>query len=364
MEARLASFKNFPSGNSNPHQQLAETGLYFTGYGDLCQCFSCGGFLKALSSGDDPIKEHARSFPNCSYINRLKGQQYVQSLQPRRLENEHICCRKDVIGGYYTSSQLSDRTGNITERQCYLSRCFHCEVGCRDWRSGDEPFKEDARYFSNCSFENGSNRQEYLQLLQQCGLKNKHICCRKDDIGGYYTSSQRLDRKGNITEREDICCFVNGGCIKCWRLCDKTIGEQDTYFSRDTYRNKSKRNTTRQRDVITNASTSERNQHSASQNTQGNGYSFEYTSVLRKSTKHVVLHMDPRLVLDEFTTCGFLTNIEIRDIEELQLTSEKNRAILRKVMTKGVNGYNKFKSALKESNQTHLLDLLLREELS
>ncbi|XP_060585946.1 uncharacterized protein LOC132741716 isoform X2 [Ruditapes philippinarum] len=112
-----------------------------------------------------------------------------------------------------------------------------------------------------------------------------------------------------------MCCFVDCGCIKDRRLCDKTIGEQDTYFPDDTYRNKSKRNTTRQRDVIKNASTSERNQHSASQTTQGNGYSFEYTSVLRKSTKHVVLHMDPRLVLDEFTTCGFLTNIEIRDIE-------------------------------------------------
>ncbi|XP_060564702.1 E3 ubiquitin-protein ligase XIAP-like, partial [Ruditapes philippinarum] len=82
---------------------------------------------------------------------------------------------------------------------------------------------------------------------------------------------QQLAEAGLYFTGEDICCFVNDGCIKGGRLCDKTIGEQDTNCSRDTYRNKSKRYTTRQRDVIKNASTSERNQHSASQTTQGNG---------------------------------------------------------------------------------------------
>ncbi|XP_060585939.1 baculoviral IAP repeat-containing protein 3-like isoform X2 [Ruditapes philippinarum] len=125
MKARLASFENFPSGNCIPHQQLAVAGLFFTGQGDLCRCFCCDGGLKDWSSGDDPIKEHARSFPNCSYINSLKGKQYVQSLQPRGLENEHICCRKDDIGGYYTSSQRSDRTGNITESMCVYIFCIY-----------------------------------------------------------------------------------------------------------------------------------------------------------------------------------------------------------------------------------------------
>ncbi|XP_053385329.1 baculoviral IAP repeat-containing protein 7-A-like [Mercenaria mercenaria] len=84
MEARLASFRSFPSNIGIPHQLLAVAGLYFTGQGDLCRCFTCDGGLKDWSGGDDPCKEHATYFPNCEYINQLKGREYVRAMQQRR----------------------------------------------------------------------------------------------------------------------------------------------------------------------------------------------------------------------------------------------------------------------------------------
>ena len=48
--------------------------------------------------------------------------------------------------------------------------------------------------------------------------------------------------------------------------------------------------------------------------------------------------------------------------KELQLTSDKNRAIVDKVLTKGVRGYQDFKRCLKKTEQTHLADRLIEVE--
>ncbi|XP_053383091.1 E3 ubiquitin-protein ligase XIAP-like isoform X2 [Mercenaria mercenaria] len=88
MEARLATFKSFPSNTGIPCQELAAAGLYFTGRGDLCRCFTCDGGLKDWSTGDDPCREHATYFSNCDYINQLKGRDYVITLQQRRHNNQ------------------------------------------------------------------------------------------------------------------------------------------------------------------------------------------------------------------------------------------------------------------------------------
>ncbi|XP_053391437.1 death-associated inhibitor of apoptosis 1-like isoform X2 [Mercenaria mercenaria] len=78
----------FPGYIEIPHQQLAVAGLYFTGQGDLCRCFTCDGGLKDWSTGDDPCREHATYFRNCDYINQLKGQDYVKALQQTRQNNQ------------------------------------------------------------------------------------------------------------------------------------------------------------------------------------------------------------------------------------------------------------------------------------
>lgn len=60
----------------------------FIGTSDLCRCFTCDGGLKDWSTGDDPIREHATHFPNCAYINQLKGAAYVQALQRSKQSQE------------------------------------------------------------------------------------------------------------------------------------------------------------------------------------------------------------------------------------------------------------------------------------
>lgn len=84
VNARLESFKSFPSSVGIRTQLLAVAGLYYTGQGDLCRCFACDGGLKDWSADDDPCSEHARHFPKCGYIKQLKGEDFIRARQQER----------------------------------------------------------------------------------------------------------------------------------------------------------------------------------------------------------------------------------------------------------------------------------------
>lgn len=71
-EARIDSFKDFPTSCPVDHQDLATAGFYyygeFEGYLDAVKCFHCdAGFCK-WEAGDDPWDEHARGSPECEFL--------------------------------------------------------------------------------------------------------------------------------------------------------------------------------------------------------------------------------------------------------------------------------------------------------
>lgn len=45
--------------------------------GDQVRCFHCDGGLRHWDPHDDPWTEHARWFPNCSFVKLVKGQDFV-----------------------------------------------------------------------------------------------------------------------------------------------------------------------------------------------------------------------------------------------------------------------------------------------
>ena len=71
-EQRLRSFqrnKGWP-GKVEP-QKLAGAGFYYTGINDHVKCFACDLSLKSWLPNDDPVKEHIKIQPNCTYISSL-----------------------------------------------------------------------------------------------------------------------------------------------------------------------------------------------------------------------------------------------------------------------------------------------------
>ncbi|KAM6157813.1 baculoviral IAP repeat-containing protein 3-like isoform 2-T2 [Rhynchocyon petersi] len=79
--ARFRTFSNWPPSVPVQPEQLASAGFYYMGHSDDVKCFCCDGGLRCWESGDDPWVEHAKWFPRCEYLMRIKGQEFVNQVQ-------------------------------------------------------------------------------------------------------------------------------------------------------------------------------------------------------------------------------------------------------------------------------------------
>ncbi|XP_040487224.1 baculoviral IAP repeat-containing protein 3-like [Ursus maritimus] len=79
--ARLRTFCSWPARVPVHPEQLATAGFYYAGHSDDVKCFCCDGGLRCWESGDDPWVEHAKWFPRCEYLIRIKGQEFIRQIQ-------------------------------------------------------------------------------------------------------------------------------------------------------------------------------------------------------------------------------------------------------------------------------------------
>ncbi|XP_076969252.1 baculoviral IAP repeat-containing protein 2 isoform X2 [Tamandua tetradactyla] len=80
---RLRTFMYWPSSVPVQPEHLASAGFYYVGRNDDVKCFCCDGGLRCWESGDDPWVEHAKWFPRCEFLIRMKGQEFVDEIQAR-----------------------------------------------------------------------------------------------------------------------------------------------------------------------------------------------------------------------------------------------------------------------------------------
>ena len=74
---RLRSFETWPTHSKLEPEVLVSAGFFYSGAGDHVRCYFCGIGLRNWEDGDDPVVEHARWFPECKYMIRLKGQHFI-----------------------------------------------------------------------------------------------------------------------------------------------------------------------------------------------------------------------------------------------------------------------------------------------
>jgi hypothetical protein len=65
---RRSSFHNWPAQTAVPVELFNQSGLYYSGHGDLVICAFCNGRLNNWQINDHPVLEHAKWFPTCSYV--------------------------------------------------------------------------------------------------------------------------------------------------------------------------------------------------------------------------------------------------------------------------------------------------------
>ena len=65
---RLDSFMDWPHFVGVSKEHLAKAGLYYLGITDRVRCAFCSGILRNWESGDEPMAEHRKFFPNCAFV--------------------------------------------------------------------------------------------------------------------------------------------------------------------------------------------------------------------------------------------------------------------------------------------------------
>ncbi|XP_067929371.1 uncharacterized protein [Watersipora subatra] len=85
---RLRTFQRWPASSPLTGEQVCEAGFYYTGFDDQVRCFYCLGGIKGWTAHDEPWEEHARWFPDCSYLLNKKGIEYVDLVYQRTPDNK------------------------------------------------------------------------------------------------------------------------------------------------------------------------------------------------------------------------------------------------------------------------------------
>lgn len=93
---RENSFSNWPRAIPQSPLQLSKAGFFYSQYGDMVICFSCGGKLKGWIKGCDPWEEHAIWFPQCSFIKLQKGASFVSFIRRLKISKLQTHTREEL----------------------------------------------------------------------------------------------------------------------------------------------------------------------------------------------------------------------------------------------------------------------------
>ncbi|XP_014488474.1 PREDICTED: baculoviral IAP repeat-containing protein 7-like isoform X2 [Dinoponera quadriceps] len=77
-EDRLRTFVGWPTDHKQTPEMLSASGFYYTGTQDQVRCFHCDGGLRNWEPIDDVWFEHARWFPTCTFVNLVRGPEFVK----------------------------------------------------------------------------------------------------------------------------------------------------------------------------------------------------------------------------------------------------------------------------------------------
>ncbi|XP_052088207.1 baculoviral IAP repeat-containing protein 3-like isoform X2 [Mytilus californianus] len=77
---------------------LVDAGFFYTGEEDTVRCHYCDGGLRNWEPKDIPWEEHARWFPFCKFVIKMKGREYIDEIRIKhetKERNEEVAYRSD-----------------------------------------------------------------------------------------------------------------------------------------------------------------------------------------------------------------------------------------------------------------------------
>jgi len=193
-EARLESFSTWPLPSPINPQILAQSGFYYTRMGDKVRCAFCSGEVDSWTGKEIPDEVHRNRFPQCTYmLDRLfvgedLGVSKVDG-NSSSMKELGISTHKVPANPKYSTYEsrfktfsswpaaLCQKPEEMAKAGFYFTgkddqvRCFHCDGGLRLWEKDDIPWREHARWFSECEYVVLVMGQDFIDETLKSGAK-------------------------------------------------------------------------------------------------------------------------------------------------------------------------------------------------
>ncbi|XP_075226321.1 death-associated inhibitor of apoptosis 2-like [Lycorma delicatula] len=188
--ARLQSFESWPKPYIVTPESLARAGFYYTRESDTVKCAFCNVMVGHWEEGDDPIAEHRRHFPDCTFLLAIQtippqteNQEFVDfppdgiTIRTPSENGDSVSLRDLGVQSHkrakhpkYSMHEARLQTfvnwpGDVLQTPDDLAsagfyyagcgdqvKCFHCDGGLRMWDPHDDPWVEHARWYPECGY--------------------------------------------------------------------------------------------------------------------------------------------------------------------------------------------------------------------
>ncbi|CAF4424576.1 unnamed protein product [Rotaria sp. Silwood2] len=189
-------------------ESLVRAGFFFTGVNNTVTCFYCNGSLHKWSPKDNPMIEHARWFPNCTYAKHLCGKQLYEKIQALKTK---LNLKENKIDKDELARLVRARLDlPIVERLRLqypleiIKRCIEDQLKLKN-----DDFKSDIDLSMACSI-----LQKQIEIIQ--GSSDNIIIPSK---------YQQLDNSSQLLKQSLGECFIclneekQLACMPCGHLC-------------------------------------------------------------------------------------------------------------------------------------------------
>lgn len=203
LEDRLASFTNWPHGGRLRPGFMAAAGFYqHRTDTDAVSCFNCAVTMEGWNEYSDPITEHRRASPNCTWNNdtfMTTWEERFHSFHTWPLDIKPLPADMAAAGFYHSNK----RTDAVT--------CFSCKLILKDWKKEDNPIKhhlEQSTIFRPCAWISKVTNQpaQYVPptppatppVPASTGIPHKCEICQKSFPSGNSFHRHRRQAHKNI----------------------------------------------------------------------------------------------------------------------------------------------------------------------
>ncbi|XP_059152420.1 baculoviral IAP repeat-containing protein 7-like [Physella acuta] len=164
-EARLRTFSGWTGIRGAPLQEFAQAGFIYIGSADRVQCVFCKGILRNWNDNDNPLEEHRKHFPQCTFIKDIY--KAIVTGKPKHPKYAMDQARLSSFSNWDVNQNPKPadlaKAGFFYVGHGDSVKCFYCDGGLRNWEPNDDPWREHARWFPRCSYVKQSKGQAFIE---------------------------------------------------------------------------------------------------------------------------------------------------------------------------------------------------------